>query len=158
MTFSTDFHHSLFRTKVFNSVPDKVVIKLPISYLLINKKWSCLRTYIKWDQRKLTVGGSITVLLVSVSLHTKNNKFYFLVKSSLVKLETCSTVILPPTVSVLCWDILTKKRDARFEAKPLEGEANVLKSTNDAMLRYPFSHWEHTRIGISKYLCDYWEV
>ena len=52
------------------------------------------------SQRTLTVGGSITVQLVSsfislvsaASVHTK---------SSLVKLETSCTVILPPMVSVL---------------------------------------------------------
>ena len=58
-------------------------------------------------QRTLTVGGSITVELVSsftsgASLNTKNYKFSSIAKSSLVKLETSCTVILPPTVSVLC--------------------------------------------------------
>ena len=55
------------------------------------------------------VWGSITVLLVSsftsmgstASIHTNNNTFSFLVKSSLVKLETSRTVILFPTVSDL---------------------------------------------------------
>ena len=53
-----------------------------------------------FTQRTFTVGGSITVQLVSsvdstASLHTK------LVSSSLVKLETSCTVILLPMVSVL---------------------------------------------------------
>ena len=53
------------------------------------------------DQKTLTIGGSITVRLVSsltglysaASLHTKNNIFYSLVKSSLAKLEptSCTT-------------------------------------------------------------------
>ena len=36
------------------------------------------------------------------SLHTNNILFSCLVQSSLVKQETSCTVILPPTVSVLC--------------------------------------------------------
>ena len=62
-----------------------------------------------FEQRTLTVGGRITVRLVSSftssdladSPYTKSNIFSLLVKSSLVKLETSCKVILPPTVSVL---------------------------------------------------------
>ena len=57
------------------------------------------------------IGGRIIVRLVlrltifdsNVSLHTNTNIFSSLTKSDLVKLETgCTTLILPPTVSVLC--------------------------------------------------------
>ena len=66
------------------------------------------------DQRTLTVGESITVQLVSsftrlhwtASLNTNKIIFPSLISSSLVKLETNHTVILPPTVSVL-WMVLT---------------------------------------------------
>ena len=45
------------------------------------------------------------------SLQTKNNNiFSSLIKSSLVKLETSCTVILPPTVSVL-WDVVRRERE-----------------------------------------------
>ena len=62
-------------------------------------------------QTTLTIGGSITVRLVSsftsldstTSLHTVSNIVSFLLKSSLVKLETSRTVTLSPTVSVLCY-------------------------------------------------------
>ena len=62
----------------------------------------------EWKQRTLPVGGSITLWLVSSltglvstdSLH-KHKYFLFLVKPSLVKLETSRTVILPPTGSIL---------------------------------------------------------
>ena len=55
------------------------------------------------------IGGSMPVWLVSsltsldstISLHTNNNIFPFLVKSSLVKPESSHAVILPPMVSVL---------------------------------------------------------
>ena len=70
-----------------------------------------LHTYTKWahNQRKLTVGGSITVHLVtsftsldsSASLHPNNNISSFLVKSSHDKVETSCTLIEPPTVNVL---------------------------------------------------------
>ena len=68
---------------------------------------------VRFVQRKLTVGGrggSFTVRLVSsfTSLDLaaslgryKNMIFSSLVKSSLVKLETSYTVVLPPTVSGL---------------------------------------------------------
>ena len=64
---------------------------------------------LRQKQRTLTLGGSVTVRLVSSftsldsarSLCTKNNIFPFLVKSSLVKLEISCTVILPPMVSIL---------------------------------------------------------
>ena len=36
-------------------------------------------------------------------LISNNNKFYCLVESKPVKLETSHTVILPPAVSVLCY-------------------------------------------------------
>ena len=60
-------------------------------------------------QRTLDIGESITVRLVNwftslystASLHT-NNIFSFLIKSSLDKLETSRTVILPPLLSILC--------------------------------------------------------
>ena len=63
----------------------------------------------KVGQRTLTVRGSITAWLVSsftrlhqtASLNTNKIIFSSLVSSSLVKLETSRTVILPPTVSVL---------------------------------------------------------
>ena len=59
-----------------------------------------------FDQRTLTIGGgSITVfagLKLNKLLHyMQNNIFSSLVKSSLVKLGTSSTVILEPMVSVL---------------------------------------------------------
>ena len=61
-------------------------------------------------QGTLTVGGSITVQLVSsltsldktVTLHNNDNIFSFLVKSNLFKLDTSFEVILPPTVRVYC--------------------------------------------------------
>ena len=60
-------------------------------------------------QRTLTVGGSITVCLVSsltrLDLTKYENMLLFVyseaVESNLVKLETSCTVILPPTVSVV---------------------------------------------------------
>ena len=51
-----------------------------------------VKSSLRIGQRTLTVGGS--------SLHT-NNIFSSWVMSSLVKLETGCTVILPPTLSVL---------------------------------------------------------
>ena len=75
-------------------------------FLIIRTVWSNVTIYTK---EQLTVGGNITEWLVSsftsldstASLHTENNIFSLLVKSSLVKLETSCTVILPPMVSVL---------------------------------------------------------
>ena len=54
-------------------------------------------------QRTLTVGG-FTRLHKTASLNTNKIIFPSLVSSSLVKLETSRTVILPPTVSVLWFD------------------------------------------------------
>ena len=62
------------------------------------------------DQRTLTVGGRITVRLVSsltrLELTNEGNKILFVVSEAvycnLVKLETSWTVMLPPMVSVLC--------------------------------------------------------
>ena len=61
------------------------------------------------EQRRLTIGGSITVQLVPIftrldstaSLLTNNNIFPSLVSFNLVKLETSRTVILPQTVNAL---------------------------------------------------------
>ena len=70
------------------------------------------------DQKTLTVGESITVrLLSSLTRLNMTNKDYMLflylcseaVEYKLVKLETSHTVILPPTVSVLCSDIQARK-------------------------------------------------
>ena len=67
------------------------------------------------DQRTHTVGGSITVQLVSsftslesAATQRTKNIFSLLVKSNLVKLETSCTVIIPPTVSVL-WTVENKE-------------------------------------------------
>ena len=66
---------------------------------------------VKTNQRTLVFGevslyGWSPVLHVCIPLvhylHTKNNLFTLSVKSRLVKLETSRTVILRPTVSVLC--------------------------------------------------------
>ena len=68
-------------------------------------KQKCTRTMYerRTTQRTLSVGGSITVRLVSsftsmdsaASLHGNNHIFSFLVKSKLFKLETICTVIFP---------------------------------------------------------------
>ena len=62
------------------------------------------------EQRTLTVGGKITVRLVSsltrLELTNEGNVILFVfseaVKYNLVKLETSCTVMLPPMVSVFC--------------------------------------------------------
>ena len=76
------------------------------------KKFLCIimPKFLYRKQRTLTVGGSIIVWLVSsltrlhwtASLNTNKIIFSSLVSSSLVKLETSCTVIVSPTVSVLC--------------------------------------------------------
>ena len=64
----------------------------------------CLWFYL--HQRTLIIGRvslySFTGFDSTASLHTNNHIFSFFGKSNLVKLETCCTVILTPTVSVLC--------------------------------------------------------
>ena len=66
---------------------------------------------LKLLERTLTVGGSITYRTASLqfykcgltaSLHTNKSISSVLVSSSLVKLVTSRTAILPPTLSVLC--------------------------------------------------------
>ena len=54
-----------------------------------------------WESITEQLVSSFTSLDSAASLHTKNNIFSCLVKSSLVKRETSCTVILPPTLSVL---------------------------------------------------------
>ena len=76
--------------------------------------WFPPKNQMQVQQRTLTVGGSITVRLVTsftsldstVSLPTNNNIFYISVKSNLAKMKTSHTVILSPTVSILQFSLL----------------------------------------------------
>ena len=77
---------------------------------LVTKPFAFLLVHLP-SQRRLYIGGSDTVQVWLVysftstdstaSLHTNHHKFYFLVKSNHVKLETSITVILRPQESVL---------------------------------------------------------
>ena len=101
------------------SLSHTLFVKLSTTYLFKFQKLVYMQTVYAFHvtllktqlqmEKTLTVGASITVWLVSsfiswdstASLHTNNTISSFLVKSSLIKLETSCTDILPPMVSVL---------------------------------------------------------
>ena len=93
------------------------------------------------------VGGSITVRLIisfsrwksTASLNTKINIFYFLVKSSLVKLTTSCMVILPSTVSVLWTKGMTDKVSKNCDVVLYNFSNNLYVLNIKLLLRIPCS-------------------
>ena len=65
---------------------------------------------------------SFTSLDSAALLHTKNNILSSLVKSSLVKVETSCTMILPPTASILCRWLLREREVISEREERLEKE------------------------------------
>ena len=100
-----ELNHSFKLVAIFceNAVGLRQIRKFSIFYHRVKQ----IRSIV---QRTLTIGGSITVQLVTnfisfdstASMHTNNNQFSILGKSSLVKLQASRTVIYLPTVSILC--------------------------------------------------------